>query len=889
MGSELLDSLLIYTTQETIPGDPIPTNLYHVYLANLITGVSREVGTVERWLFRGDIVIAKRQRGAISLVVSDGRQYQLYTLDLVEGTIEKINIFPFDVFDHAETADYIYLARSSFTGGDQVLRYDGTIETLDTVSTIATRFPSTFHLINNELYYLTRNTRTNSFNLQHYNEASDTSTVIQGLPGEQIYNLHLERDTIFLTNNDPATDSIYLYAYAGDESLERLFALGPITSTLVRHQLVAANRNRVVYTIDFNSTLISTDGTQEGETVLYTVSFDGLAAGPTLLKDGSYAVRLQNHPEGKELFRLNSALTQLEHLNDPTPGPGLDIYTQFITAPDSSVYLVAEGLATGNELYRVTADSVNLVADINTDDAGSNPLHFIQLTDRVVFTAESCGRYRAYQTDGTLAGTRLLFPEQSALENHVVASDMADGRAFTLRNYDAHGRGVWTSQIIYLPTAEGAFPTVAFDQIELGLASFATPPMLLGDELWVVGLDSLDQANVYVYSPPGGVELRYTFPEGTSFPENYGLRFAENKVLFANRAPGTFADRLQVMFSRDRQPRPVATFRDQSSLEVTTLQNGAAYFEVFNNGASELYVTNGTAAGTRPLAEVAQGFFGTNVESITPMGRYLLTATVTTNDRRYQLLDSRTNVVTRLAAPINFFPLADSGPAIVDGNIYLIGYDLNRDSRSAAYVIDRGAATLTRVSSPDEIIRAQRLAKVGDNVYLLAQPDNEQRYLYQIPTTTDEAERVGSVPSFGFSNQRDALAATNGRLVLQGYTTDAGYELFAFAPDGDLADGDPNAFSDACAVLPTNTETPTTANIGVYPNPASDYLSLLLTTEQPVEVELLDIMGRQVHNWTRVMNETQLSISDVQPGNYILRLVSEDGSWKQTARISVQR
>ncbi len=76
-----------------------------------------------------------------------------------------------------------------------------------------------------------------------------------------------------------------------------------------------------------------------------------------------------------------------------------------------------------------------------------------------------------------------------------------------------------------------------------------------------------------------------------------------------------------------------------------------------------------------------------------------------------------------------------------------------------------------------------------------------------------------------------------------------------------------------------------TKSINIYPNPTSDYINIeLLDDYTLIEITLLDISGRVIKQVS--INDKKIDISSLAKGNYILRVVTENGiSSKQISKI----
>lgn len=79
------------------------------------------------------------------------------------------------------------------------------------------------------------------------------------------------------------------------------------------------------------------------------------------------------------------------------------------------------------------------------------------------------------------------------------------------------------------------------------------------------------------------------------------------------------------------------------------------------------------------------------------------------------------------------------------------------------------------------------------------------------------------------------------------------------------------------------------ATITVYPNPASDYLTIGMGTEafvQPTFV-IVDAMGKEVHKETINGNKVTIETADLKQGLYYVFLTSGDGSFQVSRSVSI--
>ena len=78
-----------------------------------------------------------------------------------------------------------------------------------------------------------------------------------------------------------------------------------------------------------------------------------------------------------------------------------------------------------------------------------------------------------------------------------------------------------------------------------------------------------------------------------------------------------------------------------------------------------------------------------------------------------------------------------------------------------------------------------------------------------------------------------------------------------------------------------------TEEMKVYPNPASDYVKVHFDGSESYTVRLLSLDGKTIKRFENVGSESNLKLSDVQNGTYML--LSEGKSSRAVSKILIQR
>jgi hypothetical protein len=63
----------------------------------------------------------------------------------------------------------------------------------------------------------------------------------------------------------------------------------------------------------------------------------------------------------------------------------------------------------------------------------------------------------------------------------------------------------------------------------------------------------------------------------------------------------------------------------------------------------------------------------------------------------------------------------------------------------------------------------------------------------------------------------------------------------------------------------------------IYPNPATDYLTIELTKDEPTKMRLLDITGKTLVQ-QNIREHYQLDVQNLKPGLYFIQLENMDKS-----------
>ncbi|MEJ8848002.1 cadherin-like domain-containing protein [Variovorax rhizosphaerae] len=375
---------------------------------------------------------------------------------------------------------------------------------------------------------------------------------------------------------------------------------------------------------------------------------DGTAAGTRMLKDiapGAFSGAQQliaTLPNGKVIFQAgdNAQGTNLNlWITDGTEAGTVllkDIWSNTATHPtyfgtlgDGRVLMTAYS-ASGLELWVTdgTTPGTTLVKDIFPNGAGSSPLYVGKLGDgRVVFGATASGQsQQLWITDGTNAGTALLkdgFANSTTGAQFEAVGPMGDGRILFRGAATGTANELWitdgtTAGTVMLgdiyPGATGSSPNY-LAALPNGKVLFSAITTGAERELWITD-----------GTPTGTTLLKDINPGTNSSNPAHIATLSNGRVLLAATTASngyelwtTDGTAAGTVLLKDINPGTASSF--PSPLSMGTLADGRVLLSA-NNGTTgaELWVTDGTAAGTVLLKDIDPGTGSSNPIGLIALG-----------------------------------------------------------------------------------------------------------------------------------------------------------------------------------------------------------------------------------------------------------------------------
>lgn len=146
----------------------------------------------------------------------------------------------------------------------------------------------------------------------------------------------------------------------------------------------------------------------------------------------------------------------------------------------------------------------------------------------------------------------------------------------------------------------------------------------------------------------------------------------------------------------------------------------------------------------------------------------------------------------------------------------------------------------------------------------------------------------GSIFWLGNLNAQSSFNALGGDIENESgsiaYSFAQPFSAVVSASNGSVEVGTQHAY----AVIPTNsTQLEPEISIRVFPNPASDYISVVFDESllKTYELTLVDLNGNTLSNSRLEGMEKQIDMTDLAPGTYILNIISTDKSSSKNFKI----
>ncbi|EDP69839.1 hypothetical protein FBALC1_09917 [Flavobacteriales bacterium ALC-1] len=474
-----------------------------------------------------------------------------------------------------------------------------------------------------------------------------------------------------------------------------------------------------------------------------------------------------------------------------------------------------EDVTTRMELWKTdgTTNGTTLVKNLGGNGYSGNPRDFLLWSNEMILTANRITGYIGVRSDGTTAGTSELNPNGNSISKAMVYNNEL---------YVARGE-------LYKYTSINASPSMVID-LTGGFASFASPVIVYGGELYFTALNQYSYAQIWKTNGTA---------QGTSLVKEFGE----------------------------------ATLNTNSGVPTNfKIHNGKLYFAV--NGRAyasdpaigvELWVTDGTTAGTVMVQDLNVGAGDSNPSDLTIYNDELyFTATSSALGRELFKVNSNGNIVN----VFDIHPSGDSNPSslFVDSNRLYYAADDGTNGKEIWVTNTYSGASRNTMVNTTEIFKdinptgdsnPSGFVKYFGEIYFSANDGVNGQELWKSDLTSSGTQMVDNINLTGDSNPRDFMVANN-QIFFSANNGVIGEELYKYI-DPSLSVNDLGLAN----------------SMVIYPNPTTDNFSIRSNT--PVNtIAIYNVQGKTVKTFNT--NLEFYNIEELTSGLYFIKIQTENGT-----------
>ncbi len=383
--------------------------------------------------------------------------------------------------------------------------------------------------------------------------------------------------------------------------------------------------NKVILISDVNNTLWTTDGTAAG-TVQYAMNvvLDSAQNG-VVFNNKIYFTGVEAN-YGAELWVTDGTAGGTILVKDIVAGKDNSAPSDFIVF-NSQVFFYATTAATGYELWKTdgTAAGTQLVKDINPGVATSkpdNPGFFISNNQLIFYADDGVHGFELWKTDGTTAGTQLvkdINPGTAGSASSTTVPDFAalGNIALFYANDGSNGAQLWktdgteagTQLIKNINPAGNAGSNSLFNSLIFkNKLYFDAADATTGSELWMTDGTTAGTQQVKDINP-GIIGSNPFLFDAIIFGDKFlftAFTTAEGFELWSSDGTqnGTALFKDFITGPESSTPILMPDFNSNFANSHTQLFNGSIFFNLANTTGAELWITDGTLAGTKLVKAV---------------------------------------------------------------------------------------------------------------------------------------------------------------------------------------------------------------------------------------------------------------------------------------------
>ena len=506
-----------------------------------------------------------------------------------------------------------------------------------------------------------------------------------------------------------------------------------------------------------------------------------------------------------------------------------------------------------------TAEGTVLLKDINPGSSESNPRDFNVINNKCYFTASDGTGREIWVTDGTESGTELLVDLNPSADGILQFRFVFNDQLIMEGSEDASTYGY--EVVISDLTAEG---TQRITDINEGSGFTNIRDYAIFDTYFVFFTYISGDESYELWKSDGTAEGTTLLQDGI---KRYVLQgsVGESVVYFAKdendlvHLQATDGSGTTVMLVEDIPIRIGG--EDDLNDKNAVLAGGKLFITagIFEDGndnfspGSTLWVTDGTVAGTEEISMDANG------NSIAPLKMFVHDDEVyfngyNTENNGYTLW--HTDGTTCGTQSLNDDPVSILGElAPINGYLYFRGYTPDLGSELYRYDLSNDIPDLLTTWYRDA--DGDGLGDANDSVEDCNQPEG---YVSNADDCVDDDASVSKLTWYRDADG-DGLGDEN-------HTAEA-----CDSPEGfvdNSTDCDDTDSSNLCALGVDD------VLIKIYPNPSSDFIHV--ETKEMISATLIDLNGKSL--LTESGSQLEINIQSLEPGMYILKVNSREGSTK---------
>ena len=329
--------------------------------------------------------------------------------------------------------------------------------------------------------------------------------------------------------------------------------------------------------------------------------------------------------------QLKASYLGIDINKDPTPTPSADFYPNYARRANragerkfirlnNAIYFSGKTFSTGSELWKFDGTKVSLVKDIYPGSSSSNPQYLTLYNGKIYFSASDGSGTRAHGrelwvTDGTPAGTKLFMdvePGRSG-SNPSFFAPLANGKIVFAGYKSGYGNELWVTD----GTRAGTKMLKDINPGRLSSSPLALTPNAARTKVFFPANDGVNGIELWVTdgTSTGTVLVKDIYKGLSSSNPSYLTPIGTRRVVFqASDYDGTTQHGVELWIS-DGTAAGTMLLKDVYTgyLSGTSLYPGISLGSkvIFQGRTSangyEVWVTDGTAAGTVLLKDIVAG------------------------------------------------------------------------------------------------------------------------------------------------------------------------------------------------------------------------------------------------------------------------------------------